>query len=44
MFIKTKDPDSYPGIEEQVYAELTSMGWNILEKKRRGERAILQRR
>jgi glycerophosphoryl diester phosphodiesterase len=33
VYIETKDPDSYPGIEEQVYSELTRMGWNPLEKR-----------
>lgn len=31
IYIETKSPDEYPGLEEQVYAELTRIGWNPLE-------------
>jgi glycerophosphoryl diester phosphodiesterase len=31
IYIETKIPDEYPGLEEQVYAELTRIGWNPLE-------------
>jgi len=31
VYIETKIPDEYPGMEEQVYAELTRIGWNPLE-------------
>ncbi len=31
IYIETKDPEYYPGMEEQVYEELTRMGWNPLE-------------
>ena len=31
IYIEFKDPDSYPGLEEQVYDELTRMAWNPLE-------------
>lgn len=34
VYIETKDPDSYPGMEEQVYADLTRIGWNPLEGAR----------
>lgn len=37
VYIETKDPDSYPGIEEQVYSELTLMGWNPAEKMVAGD-------
>ena len=31
IYIETKIPDEYPGLEEQVYDELTRIGWNPLE-------------
>jgi glycerophosphoryl diester phosphodiesterase len=31
VYIEYKDPDSYPGIEEQAYRELARFGWNPLE-------------
>ena len=31
IFIETKIPDEYPGLEEQVYAELARIGWNPLD-------------
>jgi glycerophosphoryl diester phosphodiesterase len=31
IYIETKAPDEYPGLEEQVYAGLTRFGWNPLE-------------
>jgi len=31
IYIETKNPDAYPQLEEQVYAELTRIGWNPLE-------------
>jgi hypothetical protein len=31
IYIETKIPDEYPGLEEQVYAELARIGWNPLE-------------
>ncbi|MCX6333545.1 MAG: glycerophosphodiester phosphodiesterase family protein [Bacteroidia bacterium] len=31
VYIEYKDPDSYPGLEEQAYAELARFGWNPLE-------------
>lgn len=34
IFIETKIPETYPGIEEQVYRELTRIGWNPLEGKK----------
>jgi glycerophosphoryl diester phosphodiesterase len=34
IFIETKIPETYPGIEEQVYQELTRIGWNPLEGKK----------
>ena len=31
IYIETKIPDEYPAMEEQIYDELTRMGWNPLE-------------
>lgn len=31
VFIETKVPENFPGIEEQIYADLTAIGWNPLE-------------
>lgn len=31
IYIETKIPDRYPGLEEQIYDELTRLGWNPLE-------------
>ena len=31
IYIETKIPDEYPGLEEQVYDELARIGWNPLE-------------
>ncbi len=31
VYIETKIPDEYPGLEEQVYDELARIGWNPLE-------------
>jgi glycerophosphoryl diester phosphodiesterase len=31
IYIETKTPENYPGMEEQIYDELTSFGWNPLE-------------
>lgn len=31
VYIELKTPDDYPGMEEQVYNELTRIGWNPLE-------------
>lgn len=31
VYIEYKDPDSYPGMEEQAYKELARFGWNPLE-------------
>lgn len=31
IYIETKTPENYPGMEEQIYEELTSFGWNPLE-------------
>lgn len=31
VYIELKSPEYYPGIEQEVYDELTSMGWNPLE-------------
>jgi glycerophosphoryl diester phosphodiesterase len=31
IYIETKAPENYPGMEEQIYEELTSFGWNPLE-------------
>jgi glycerophosphoryl diester phosphodiesterase len=31
IYIEFKNPDDYPGVEEQVYNELTLIGWNPLE-------------
>ena len=33
VYIETKVPEFYPGLEEQVYEELSRMGWNPLEGK-----------
>ncbi len=30
VYIETKTPDEYPGLEEQVYDELARIGWNPL--------------
>lgn len=34
VYIETKSPDSYPGIEEQIYENLAQIGWNPLEGKK----------
>jgi len=31
IYIEFKNPDAYPALEEQVYAELSGFGWNPLE-------------
>jgi glycerophosphoryl diester phosphodiesterase len=31
IYIETKYPEYYPGMEEQIYEELSRMGWNPLE-------------
>jgi len=31
IYIEAKIPDVYPGLEEQIYDELTRIGWNPLE-------------
>ena len=31
IYIEAKIPDDYPGVEEQIYDELTRFGWNPLE-------------
>ena len=31
IYIEVKNPEKYPGIEEQIFDELTFMGWNPLE-------------
>ena len=33
IYIEVKVNENYPGIEEQIYEELTMMGWNPLEGK-----------
>jgi len=33
VYIEVKVNENYPGIEEQIYEELTTMGWNPLEGK-----------
>jgi glycerophosphoryl diester phosphodiesterase len=33
IYIETKTPENYPGMEEQIYEELTLFGWNPLEDK-----------
>jgi glycerophosphoryl diester phosphodiesterase len=35
VIIETKIPETYPGLEEQMYQALTDFGWNPLEKKAR---------
>ncbi len=37
VYIELKDPESYPGIEEQVYRELAAMGWNPCEEEQPGK-------
>lgn len=39
IYIEIKIPENYPGIEEQVYEELTLMGWNPLEGTEISEKA-----
>src|SRR5690606_12731605 len=34
IYIETKSPEKYPGLEKQIYQELTSFGWNPLEGKK----------
>lgn len=34
VFIETKAPETYPGIEEQLYQELKRIAWNPLEEKK----------
>lgn len=31
VYIEAKIPDEYPGVEEQIYNELTRIGWNPIE-------------
>ena len=38
VYIEVKNPEEYPGIEEQVYAELARMGWNPLEGEKISDR------
>lgn len=33
IYIETKYPEFYPGFEEQIYDELTRIGWNPIEDK-----------
>lgn len=33
IYIETKSPESYPGLEKQIYQELASFGWNPLEER-----------
>ncbi len=33
IYIETKDPENYPGIEEEIYTELSRMGWNVTEEE-----------
>lgn len=39
IYIEFKIPENYPGIEEEVYTELTRIGWNILEGPAISEKA-----
>lgn len=34
VYIETKIPEQYPGMEEQIYQELARLGWNPLEGKK----------
>ncbi len=38
VYIEAKIPENYPGIEEQIYEELTRMQWNPLEGEKISEK------
>ena len=38
VYIEVKNSEEYPGIEEQIYAELALMGWNPLEGEKISDR------
>lgn len=40
VYIETKYPEYYPGLEEQIYEELARFGWNPLEGKKIKDKAF----